>query len=262
MRNLEEILRDGDGNATLSRASISRVTEQTWEEYKTFMEASPDGYEPEYLWLDRVYEHLKSNEALLCAWGMTRRGEMVLPGLEPGEKAFYTAWRDLLYGLIRRGLREPVVVITYGSPALIKAVKDCFPCSFRQRCMAQKTRNVLTKVYDSIHDKTKQYLNGIYYVSSYREAKQGAMGFIKEYQHLCHRAVGCFKDVTITRIHFLVCDRRINRTMNGNERVFPGQKRRTKVSGFFSEKAALKLIFGAIVWSKKNGVVCILRMSR
>ncbi len=258
-RDLEEILRGEDGKPMLSRATISKVTEQMWEEYTAFMESNLEGYELEYLWLDPVYEpirkHMKSNQAVLCAWGMTRRGEMVLPGLEPGEKESYTAWRDFLYGLIRRGLREPVVVITDGSPALNRAVKDCFPLSFRQRCMAQKTSNVLTKVYDSTHDKKRQYLNDIYYASSYGEAKQGAMGFIKEYQHLCLRTVGCFKDdqgVTIARIHFLARHCRIIRTTNGYERVFPGQKQRMIVSCFFSEKAALKLNISAVIRSTKN----------
>ena len=49
-RDLEEILRGDDGRLMLSRASISKVTEEMWQEYTAFMEASLEGYELEYLW--------------------------------------------------------------------------------------------------------------------------------------------------------------------------------------------------------------------
>ena len=258
-RDLEEILRGEDGKPMLSRATISKVTEQMWEEYTAFMESNLEGYELEYLWLDGVYEpirkYVKSNQAVLCAWGMTRRGEMVLLGLEPGEKESYTAWRDFLYGLIRRGLREPVVVITDGSPALIKAVKDCFPRSFRQRCIAHKTRNVLAKVPDHAHDEIKQQLNDIYYAPSFEEGRHRAKLFIEKYERIYPRAVRSFAEdleASLTHLRFPARHRKILRTTNRIERVFLEQKRRTKVSGFFYEKAALKLIFGAIVRSTKN----------
>ena len=208
---------------------------------------------------DGVYEpirkYMKGNQAVLCAWGMTRRGEMVLLGLEPGAKESYVTWRDFLYGLIRRGLREPVVVITDGSPALIRAVQDCFPRSFRQRCIAHKTRNVLAKVPEHAHDEIKQQLNDIYYAPSYEEGKKRAENFIEKYENDYARAVRCFQEdleATLTHLRFPARHRRLIRTTNGIERVFLEQKRRTKVSGLFSEKAAFKLIFGAIIRSTKK----------
>ncbi len=171
--------------------------------------------------------------------GMTRRGEMVLPGLEPGEKESDTAWRDFLYGLIRRGLREPVVVITDGSSALIRAVQDCFPRSFRQRCIAHKTRNVLTKVPDHAHDDIKQQLNAISYATSFEEGRHRAKIFIEKYERIYPGAVRSFaEDLTafLTHLRCPAWHRSILRTTNRIERVFIEQKRRTKVSGVLLRK--------------------------
>lgn len=155
----------------------------------------------------------------------------------------------------RRGLREPVVVFADGIPALIKAVMDCFPRRYRQRCIVHKMRNVLTKTPAHAHDEIKQKLRDIYYAPSYEEGIHRAEMLIKTYHHTYPHAMRSFSEdleASVTHLRFPVRHRRILHTTNRIERVFLEQKRRTKVSGFFSEKAVLKLIFGAIVRSTKN----------
>jgi len=36
----------------------------------------------------------------------------------------------------RRGLSDPLLVISDGAPGLIRAIEECFPRSARQRCLA------------------------------------------------------------------------------------------------------------------------------
>ncbi len=119
-RDLEAILADDTGQPVLSRSAISAITERLWAEYEAFLSSDLSGYELEYLWLDGVYEsvrpYVRGQEAVFCAWGMCRDGTMVLLGLSLGVKESRDAWTEFLYDLIRRGLREPVLVVTDGSP--------------------------------------------------------------------------------------------------------------------------------------------------
>jgi hypothetical protein len=46
----------------------------------------------------------------------------------------------------RRGLPDPLLVISDGAPGLIRAIEECFPRSARQRCLAHKLRNLQSKV--------------------------------------------------------------------------------------------------------------------
>ena len=45
-------------------------------------------------------------------------------------------------GLVRRGLRTPMLVITDGAPGLIWAREELWPDSDRQRCTVHRWRNL------------------------------------------------------------------------------------------------------------------------
>jgi transposase-like protein len=52
---------------------------------------------------------------VLVAWGITTDGKPVLVGLAPGSSESHDAWADLLAGLVARGLRAPLLVISDGA---------------------------------------------------------------------------------------------------------------------------------------------------
>jgi transposase-like protein len=83
---------------------------------------------------------------VLAAWGMTTEGGPVLVGLEPGASESTDAWSGFLDGMVTRGLRPPLLVISDGAPGLIAAVELVFAHSLRQRCVIHRARNVLAKV--------------------------------------------------------------------------------------------------------------------
>lgn len=67
-------------------------------------------------------------------------------GLEPGASESTDAWKSFLDGMVERGLRPPLLVVSDGAPGLIAAVEVVFPHSLRQRCLIHRARNVLAKV--------------------------------------------------------------------------------------------------------------------
>ena len=85
-------------------------------------------------------------EPVLVAWGMTTDGRPVLLAVEPGATESADAWRGFLTGMVERGLRAPVLVISDGGAGLIAGVELVFAASARQRCLIHRARNLLARV--------------------------------------------------------------------------------------------------------------------
>jgi putative transposase len=254
-RDIEDALRDESGNLMLSRSSVSRLAEVLWTEYEEFSERDLSDYDIEYLWLDAVYEsmqrHLSRKEGIFAAWGLCRDGSKVLLALDVGIRESTAAWTEFIHGLVRRGLKEPLLVITDGNPGLLNAVGSCFPNSYRQRCIFHKMQNVLSKIPEEARLTIKTCLHGVYHAHSPEAGDLRAAEFIEEYSSLYPRAVKCFcedLDACLTHLKFPETHRRVIRTGNLIERAFGEQKRRTKViPRFFDEKSCLKLAYGSLI---------------
>src|SRR4029450_2687539 len=66
-------------------------------------------------------------------------GKPVLVGLAPGSSESHDAWADFLAGLVTRGLRAPLLVISDGAEGLIGAAERVFDRSLRQRCLIHRS---------------------------------------------------------------------------------------------------------------------------
>lgn len=86
---------------------------------------------------------------MLCAWGITEAGQKILLHLAPGTKEGTASCTAFFEDLKRRGLPDPLLVVTDGAPGLIRAVETCFPRALRQRCLAHRMRNLRGKVPDA-----------------------------------------------------------------------------------------------------------------
>ncbi|MBC7293425.1 MAG: transposase, partial [Thermoleophilia bacterium] len=134
-RDIEACFRDEAGRSLLTRTAVSEVTGRLWGEYEAFATRDLSPVQPLYLFLDGVAERLwpgLAREAVLCAWGITWEGKKVLIHLAPGTKESTDCCREFIEDMKRRGLSDPVLVVTDGAPGLIRAVEECFPVSLRQ----------------------------------------------------------------------------------------------------------------------------------
>src|SRR5262249_23218178 len=149
---IEATFRDATGATTLSRTAVSQVTERLWEEYEAFATRDPSEFALAYLFVDGVAERLHAGlprEAVLCAWGITEDGRKVLLHLAPGTKEDTASCTAFFEDLKRRGLPDPLLVVTGGARGLSRAVETCFPRALRQRCLAHRMRNLRGKVPDA-----------------------------------------------------------------------------------------------------------------
>jgi putative transposase len=63
-----------------------------------------------------------------------------------GNKESYEDWLELFRDLKKRGLGDPVLGTSDGTPGLIKAFEEVFSKTLRQRCLVHKKRNILNEV--------------------------------------------------------------------------------------------------------------------
>ncbi len=91
------------------------------------------------------------------AWGFTTDGERVLLDVCLGQRERIEDWLDLGRGLLRRGLRSPLLVVTDGAPGLIRAITELWPDADRQRCTVHRLRNVLAKLPErpGLHERVR-----------------------------------------------------------------------------------------------------------
>ena|GEM_PF-6263063 len=79
---------------------------------------------------------------------------------------------EFLENFRRRGLADPLLVVTDAAAGLIRAVTTCFPAPLRQLCLAPKMRNIVVKLPDSARAEVTQAPRAAY-VGSGRKLTQG-----------------------------------------------------------------------------------------
>jgi putative transposase len=253
-RDIEAAFRDATGASVLSRTAVSQVTERLWQEYEAFAARDLSEFVVAYLFIDGVAERLHMGlprEAVLCAWGVTEDGQKVLLHLAPGTKEDTASCTAFFQDLKRRGLADPLLVVTDGAPGLIRAVETCFPRALRQRCLVHRLRNLRSKAPDSLWAEIAARARGCYMAASPALAAVLRDDFVATYERELPAVVQCFQDdfdACIAHLRFPLRHRRVIRTTNLLERLFLEERRRTKIIPHaFGERAVLKLIFAAVI---------------
>jgi putative transposase len=83
-----------------------------------------------YLFVDGIAERLRpgaKREPVLAAWGFTLEGRRVLLHLMAGSKEDAETVTAFFEDMKGRGLNDPLLVTSDGTPGIIKAIEVCFP---------------------------------------------------------------------------------------------------------------------------------------
>jgi transposase-like protein len=253
-RDIEALFRDRTGQALLSRTAVSEITERLWAEYEAFASRDLSEFDVIYLFVDGIAERLhlgQPREAVLAAWGILCDGKKVLLHLAPGTKEDTASCREFFQDMRRRGLPDPLLVVSDGAPGIIRAIEECFPRTARQRCLAHKMRNLQSKVPDDVWPEFQARARACYQAASPALARLLRDDLVASYGRDLPSAVACFEhdfEACIAHLRFPLAHRRAIRTTNLLERLFGEERRRTKVIPHaFGERAVLKLIYAAII---------------
>ena len=253
-RDIEAAFRDATGASLLSRSAVSQVTARLWEDYEAFATRDLSEFAVAYLFVDGVAERLHAGlprEAVLCAWGITEDGRKVLLHLAPGTKEDTASCTGFFEDLKRRGLPDPLLVVTDGAPGLIRAVETCFPRALRQRCLAHRLRNLRSKAPEAEWPEIAVRARACYEAASPALARALRDDFVQTYERERPAVVQCFLDdfeACIAHLRFPLRHRKGVRTTNLLERLFLEERRRTKVIPHaFGERPVLKLMYAAVI---------------
>jgi transposase-like protein len=253
-RNIEEMFADDEGRSLLPRTAVSDITERLWQEYEAFATRDLSEHKLLYLYVDGVAERLRPGqrrEAVLCAWGIDEDGKKILLQLSPGTKEDTDSCRAFFEDMKRRGLADPLLVVTDGAPGLIRAVEECFPRSHRQRCLAHRMRNLQSKVPETEWSEVRVAARAAYEAPSLAVAELLRDEFVSRFERELPSAVKCFRDdfeACTAHLRFPIDHRKVIRTTNLLERLFLEERRRTKIiPNAFGEKPILKLMYAAII---------------
>ena len=147
-RDVESLVAEA-GLGKVSRTTVGRVCRELRDRYRSFRARSLIRVEVLVLFLDAIYLPTRASgakEGVLVAWGYDRGGRRVLIDVCLGQRERHEDWLEMGRGLVRRGLREPSLVVSDGAPGLIRAVQELWPSADRQRCTVHRLRNVLAKL--------------------------------------------------------------------------------------------------------------------
>jgi putative transposase len=261
VRDVEATLADALGpEASLSKSTVSRICEAIKDEFDAWRHRRLDDVHLEYLFLDgshfRYHDGARA-EPVLAAWGITTEGTPVLVGLEPGASESTDAWADFLQGMIARGLRAPLLVVSDGAPGLIAAVELVFPHSLRQRCTIHRARNILAKVPVAHQAEVKAAYWAIFDPTgeppgerSIAVARSRAETFTATFGRQFPAAVACLNDdlaSLFTYLRFPAEHHKRIRHANFIERTFGETRRRVKVIGRLpGERSCLSLVWAVL----------------
>jgi putative transposase len=190
--------------------------------------------------------------SLLVVLGVRDDGQKVLLAVKSmgGESA--EAWRSVLDGLIRRGLRRPEFLIVDGSGGLdsaIAAVWDGVPV---QRCTVHKHRNLLAHAPERLQDEVTADYNDMIYATTREEIATRRKAFLRKWR-LKHRAVADSLEEAGDRLFAftrLPPDQwRSVRTTNAIERLHEEFKRRIKTQTVLPSADTAAMLFWALLAS-------------
>ena len=254
VRDIEDAFRDESGRLLLSRSAVSEIGERLWADYQEFATRDLSEYDIAYLFVDGIAERIRpgqKREPVLAAWGFTASGAKVLLHLMAGSREDAETVSAFFQDMRRRGLGDPLLVVSDGAAGIMKAIETCFPRSARQRCLAHRMRNLAAKVPEDMWPEFKARATAAYQAPSRAIARDLATGVLTDYQAELPSASACFMDdfeACIAHLRMPISHRRAIRTTNLLERLFVEERRRLKIiPNAFGEKPVLKLMFGAMI---------------
>jgi len=254
-RDIESLAREA-GLGALTRTTVSGICAQLRERYRAFRARPLGELRLLALMLDAIYLPVRASgpkEGVLVAWGFTLAGERVLLDLCLGQRERLEDWLDLGRGLVRRGLAEPLLVVSDGAPGLIRAVGELWPGADRQRCTVHRIRNILAKLpkRPELHAQVRaSYWRVLDDARTPDEAEAGLRALAANLERQFPSAAACLlDDVAALTVHLSYPPRLRKRLRSTNllERSLEEVRRRTKVIGRFPGETSCLTIAWAVM---------------
>ena len=254
-RKTGEVLKELIGSS-VSISSISSSVDIADELIEKFRNRKLDYYP--VLYIDATYIPLKRDsvdkEAVYVVLALKSNGKREILGYYlPGGDEKASVWKEIFDDLIKRGLKQPKLIISDDLSGLDNIIKDVFPNSNHQLCWFHLKRNLKNKVRRKHWDEIIKELDEIINSKDETEGKSRMETFIDKWSKI-YRSISNLKSKITDYTHFLRYPDKIRsylRTTNWMERLFKELKDYTRIRGYFqSEESADKFLY--LFFSKKH----------
>jgi putative transposase len=241
----------GESAKGLSAANIVRLKSLWEEDYKVWAKRDLSEKTYVYFWVDGIYFNVRLDDERVCLlviMAADADGHKELIAVSDGYRESKISWKELLFDLKRRGLKEgPKLCIGDGGLGFWAAVREAFPKTREQRCWVHKTANILDKLPKSMQSKAKSHIHDMYRAENKKAALQAYDHFIDVYEDKFPKAVECLtkdKDCLFTFYDFPASHWIHIRTINPIESTFATVRLRTKrTKGCGSRTATLTMVY-------------------
>jgi putative transposase len=263
-RDIEDPVERAVGQFVLSKSTVRELTETLSQEYEAWRTRDLSGEPVAYLFIDTVYEPLRrwgNKTGVLCVWAIGEDGRKVLLSLSTTNSESYEGCREVLRGLVKRGMQTPVTITTDGAGGLTKAVDAMWPKSLRIRCWFHTRQNRQQKVPARAWPEFKALVVDMRDAPTREKAEERRDQIRARYEREFPEAGRCLLDDADASLNHLAVPQRHQqyvRTSNLVERAFVEERRRTKViPHLFDEGSLVTLVFGVLIrvsdrWNKKG----------
>ncbi len=238
----------------VSAATVSTVAKALDESVRAFHRRPlEDHYR--YLLLDGVSVRIRlvgkvQRRMVLCAYGITLKGQRELIAFQLVRVEAEDSWRDLLWNLWNRGLRGQHLdlIATDGQLGLAKAIACLWPTVPHQRCWAHKLRNLENRLKASQTDCLKEAK--LIYQASHRTQAIGLFRkWKRHWQSRAPQAVACLEKDMEELLAFFDCPKpqwKRLRTTNVIERLFVEVRRRIRTMCAFTTRSSCERILFSV----------------
>jgi putative transposase len=177
-RDIEAALADTLEVDGVSKSNVSQWCRQLSHDFERWQNRDLSEHKILYLFCDGIYLRLRPEDeraaAVLCAYGIREDGRKVLLHLVVGDKESTVCWKSFFQDMKGRGLTEPLLVIVDGNSGLRRAVRECFPNAWVQRCQVHRMRNILCKLPEKARPGLKRLLQKAFTAVTHKKGLEQA----------------------------------------------------------------------------------------
>jgi transposase-like protein len=241
--------------APLSKDAVSRLVARLKQEFETWRVRDLSDEDIRYLMMDGWFPKLRLGKQrvvvpVLVTMGVRGDGTRVVLDMQLAGSESTEAWKDVVAGLVRRGLGTPNLAVIDGNGGLHSALEKQWPSMPIQRCTVHKLRNLQSKAPKKMHDELVEDYRRMVYAVSKEESDKERKGFVRKWRLRCSPVVTSLEEAgkeLFTFMDFPESQWRALRTTNALERINLEFRRRTKTQASLpSEDSVLLLLFGLL----------------
>lgn len=248
-RKTQSILRKL-GIEDISASEVSHLNKALDKEVEAFRNRDLSKNNYLFIYVDALYEKIRFDSRVISSavqivCGIDEQGYREIIAIEPMLNESYETYCDLFSSLKKRGMNDPLMVISDAHKGLVKAITDSFiGCSW-QRCKVHFQRNILAHVPHYAKKNFSAHLKQIWIQPDVESARDKAKEVIERFASKYAKAISVLEEGledSLSYYYFVglvpTLDHRKISSTNVIERLNLEVRRRTSKVGIFPDTSS------------------------